>query len=75
MLWQGRRTSSNVEDRRGMSGGKLAVGDDHIQKQMQGYVVPDAFTHGTSKQRLKWFMKGFKTGDMSQGDTFGAKNL
>jgi predicted metalloprotease len=52
-----------------------AVGDDHIQMQTQGYVVPDAFTHGTSKQRLKWFMKGFKTGDMSQGDTFGAKNL
>jgi uncharacterized protein len=52
-----------------------AVGDDHIQMQTQGYVVPDAFTHGTSKQRLKWFMKGFKTGDMSQGDTFSAKNL
>ena len=52
-----------------------AVGDDHIQKQTQGYIVPDSFTHGTSKQRLKWFMKGFNSGDMSQGDTFAAKNL
>ncbi len=52
-----------------------AVGDDHIQMQSQGYVVPDAFTHGTSKQRMAWFMKGFKTGDVSQGDTFSAGNI
>jgi predicted metalloprotease len=47
-----------------------AVGDDRIQMQSQGYVVPDAFTHGTSQQRKYWFMKGFKTGDISKGDTF-----
>jgi predicted metalloprotease len=47
-----------------------AVGDDRLQKQTQGYVVPDAFTHGTSQQRYNWFYKGYKTGDMSQGDTF-----
>jgi hypothetical protein len=47
-----------------------AVGDDRIQMQSQGYVVPDAFTHGTSEQRKTWFLKGFKTGDISQGDTF-----
>jgi len=47
-----------------------AVGDDRIQMQSQGYVVPDAFTHGTSAQRQTWFMKGFKTGDITQGDTF-----
>ncbi len=47
-----------------------AVGDDRIQMQSQGYVVPDAFTHGTSEQRKSWFMKGFRTGDISQGDTF-----
>lgn len=47
-----------------------AVGDDAIQKRMQGDVVPDSFTHGTSEQRMKWFMKGYKTGDINQGDTF-----
>jgi uncharacterized protein len=47
-----------------------AVGDDRIQKMTQGYVVPDAFTHGTSEQRIRWFKKGFETGDLSQGDTF-----
>ncbi len=52
-----------------------AVGDDRIQKQTQGYVVPDAFTHGTSEQRMRWFYKGFQTGDINQGDTFSAKNL
>lgn len=52
-----------------------AVGDDRIQKRTQGYVVPDAFTHGTSEQRMRWFVKGFKTGDIRQGDTFGAERL
>ena len=47
-----------------------AVGDDAIQSKMQGHVVPDSFTHGTSEQRKKWFMKGFKTGDIRLGDTF-----
>lgn len=52
-----------------------AVGDDKIQMKSQGYVVPDAFTHGTSKQRTKWFMLGFNTGDLANGDTFGATVL
>jgi predicted metalloprotease len=52
-----------------------AVGDDRIMKQTQGYVVPDAFTHGTSEQRMRWFLKGFQTGDMNQGDTFSASSL
>ena len=47
-----------------------SVGDDRIMKQQQGYVVPDAFTHGTSEQRVRWFTKGFKIGDMNQGNTF-----
>lgn len=47
-----------------------AVGDDAIQKWSQGDVRPDTFTHGTSKQRKDWFMRGFKTGDIKQGDTF-----
>jgi predicted metalloprotease len=52
-----------------------AVGDDRIMRRTQGYVVPDAFTHGTSEQRMRWFLKGFKTGDMNQGDTFSASSL
>lgn len=47
-----------------------AIGDDAIQKRMQGVVVPESFTHGTSEQRKYWFMQGYKTGDMNQGDTF-----
>ncbi|WP_347374113.1 neutral zinc metallopeptidase [Aequorivita sp. Q41] len=47
-----------------------AVGDDAIQKRMQGDVIPDSFTHGSSEQRMTWFMKGFKSGDIRQGDTF-----
>jgi hypothetical protein len=43
-----------------------AVGDDRLQKQAQGYVVPDSFTHGTSAQRAKWFRLGFETGDLSR---------
>jgi len=49
-----------------------AVGDDAIQSKMQGHVVPDSFTHGTSEQRMFWFNKGYKSGDINQGDTFGA---
>lgn len=47
-----------------------AVGDDAIQKRMQGRVVPDSFTHGTSKQRKKWFTRGFESGNMALHDTF-----
>jgi predicted metalloprotease len=47
-----------------------AVGDDHLQKMARGYVQPDGFTHGTSAQRIEWFTRGFKTGGMSQGNTF-----
>ncbi|WPP51712.1 KPN_02809 family neutral zinc metallopeptidase [Catalinimonas niigatensis] len=52
-----------------------AIGDDRLQKQSQGQVVPDAFTHGTSEQRMRWFKKGYETGDINQGDTFNATNL
>lgn len=52
-----------------------AVGDDRIMRQTQGTVVPDAFTHGTSEQRVRWFKKGLDTGDINQGDTFGAAVL
>ena len=52
-----------------------AIGDDHLQKQFQGTVTPDSFTHGTSEQRVRWFTKGFQTGDINDGDTFNATNL
>jgi uncharacterized protein len=52
-----------------------AVGDDTIQRRTTGYVVPDSFTHGTSEQRLRWFRRGYETGDMRQGDTFNTTNL
>ena len=52
-----------------------AVGDDQIQRQTTGTVVPDSFTHGTSEQRLRWFRKGYETGDIRQGDTFNAGSL
>ena len=48
-----------------------AVGDDAIQKRAQGYVVPESFTHGSSRQRIEWFSRGFQTGDMRQCNTFG----
>jgi predicted metalloprotease len=56
-------------------GAASAVGDDKIQKRTTGYVVPDSFTHGTSEQRIRWFRKGYETGDMRQGDTFSTNNL
>lgn len=47
-----------------------AIGDDRIQKRSQGYVVPDSFTHGTSEQRVRWFMNGYKSGDFEGANTF-----
>lgn len=52
-----------------------AIGDDKLQKQATGEVVPDSFTHGTSAQRMYWFKKGFETGDIKQGDTFNSGRL
>ena len=52
-----------------------AIGDDRLQKQSQGYVVPDSFTHGSSEQRVRWFMTGFKGGQVQACDTFRASRL
>lgn len=52
-----------------------AIGDDRLQMKSQGYVVPDSFTHGSSEQRVRWFKKGWETGDMNQGNTFNAEDL
>lgn len=56
-------------------GAASAIGDDRLQLQAEGRVVPDAFTHGTSEQRVRWFRRGFETGDIREGDTFAATRL
>jgi predicted metalloprotease len=55
-------------------GAASAVGDDRLQREGQGYVVPDSFTHGTSEQRARWFRKGLESGDIRQGDTFNSSS-
>jgi predicted metalloprotease len=52
-----------------------AIGDDRIQRQTQGYVVPDAFTHGSSEQRVRWFKRGYESGKLEACDTFNAEDL
>jgi predicted metalloprotease len=52
-----------------------AIGDDRLQMESQGYVVPESFTHGTSEQRARWFYKGLQSGDINGGDTFKAREL
>ncbi len=52
-----------------------AIGDDTLQRQSQGSVVPDAFSHGTAEQRMAWFTRGFESGNINQCDTFSATNL
>lgn len=52
-----------------------AIGDDTLQRKFQGFVIPDSFTHGTSKQRINWFNRGYQYGDFEHGNTFAATNL
>jgi predicted metalloprotease len=52
-----------------------AVGDDRLQKQTRGYVVPESFTHGSSAQRVKWFRTGLESGDLRQCNTFASRDL
>ncbi len=52
-----------------------AIGDDTLQKQGQGHVVPDSFTHGTSAQRVRWFQRGIQGGDLNACNTFAARQL
>ena len=56
-------------------GAATAIGDDRLQREAQGHVVPDSFTHGTSEQRVAWFKKGFDSGRLEDGDTFAARDL
>src|ERR1041384_3858139 len=64
---QGRVETGDAEEAIRAAG---AVGDDMIQKRTQGYVVPDSFTHGSAQQRIEWFSRGMRTGDMRQCQTF-----
>ena len=52
-----------------------AIGDDRLQKRSRGFTSPESYTHGTSAQRVKWFRKGFDTGNMRQMDTFNTDDL
>lgn len=56
-------------------GAASAIGDDRLQRESQGHIVPDSFTHGTSEQRIRWFRKGLESGDIRQGDTFSTRSL
>ena len=69
---QGMLDAGDIEEALGAAS---AVGDDRLQRQATGRVMPDSFTHGTSEQRYRWFMRGYETGDMRQGDTFSAPAL
>ena len=51
------------------------IGDDRLQKRARGFTSPENYTHGTSAQRVKWFRKGYETGDLREGDTFSARDL
>ena len=62
-------------DVRGAIAAASAIGDDRLQKESQGYVVPDSFTHGSSEQRVTWFSRGLQSGDVNQCDTFASRSL
>lgn len=65
----------DIEDVQEAINAAQAIGDDRLQKESQGYIVPESFTHGTSAQRMYWFKKGYETGDINQGDTFNTTEL
>lgn len=64
----------NTEDIQEALNAANAIGDDRLQKEYQGTVTPDSFTHGTSAERMHWFKKGYETGDLNQGNTFAEMN-
>jgi uncharacterized protein len=78
-LWAHRaQKAKNILDREDIEEAvraAAAIGDDKLQKQAQGYVVPESFTHGSSEQRVRWFQRGWDRGTLKDGDTFGARDL
>ncbi|HWN08961.1 MAG TPA: neutral zinc metallopeptidase [Pyrinomonadaceae bacterium] len=76
-LWANHARQKNLLDPDDVDealGAASAVGDDRLQQESQGYVVPDSFTHGSSEQRIRWFRRGFETGDIRQGDSFNTRD-
>ncbi|HEY2864112.1 MAG TPA: neutral zinc metallopeptidase [Casimicrobiaceae bacterium] len=77
-VWGHSSMQRNIIDDKDVESGiaaAAAVGDDRIQKQSRGYVVPEGFTHGSSAQRVRWFRTGLESGDLRQCDTFASRNL
>jgi uncharacterized protein len=77
-IWGGSTAQRGLVDEQGIKGAidtAAQIGDDYLQRQGRGYVVPDSFTHGTSEQRVTWFIKGLKTEDIQQCDTFNNRRI
>ncbi len=77
-VWARRAAASNLLEAGDLEEGlnaAAAIGDDRLQKQTQGHVVPESFTHGSSAQRVRWFRKGMETGRMQDCDTFSTRSL
>lgn len=72
---QRRRKILEPGDIRSALSAASAIGDDTLQRESRGYAIPDTFTHGSSEQRVRWFQRGFETGDIEQGNTFDAESL
>ena len=75
-IWGGEAVAQNLMDQTDLKdafNAAEAVGDDRLQQQAQGYIVPDSFTHGSSAERLAWFQRGLKSGDINQCNTFATK--
>lgn len=77
-VWGGRAAAAGLLEAGDLEealGAAAAIGDDRLQRQAQGRVTPDSFTHGSSAQRTRWFQRGFESGDPAQCDTFAARAL